>query len=148
LRDPAERRPDERALALVAHPRVEVVGDEREREARALGDLRLADELVRRMVFGREGEAELHAAQVPGRDSCKRCVTRPRCGSTTYPGSRADCLPALNTAQRRHSSPAQTSAPPTARAARLCFPRRASRVAPAIARPFAAHENLPAAPCR
>ena len=50
----------ERALALRVHPRVVVVRDHAEVEARFLGERRLAHELVRRMIFGREREAELH----------------------------------------------------------------------------------------
>jgi hypothetical protein len=38
---------------------VEVIGDQPELEAGLLGGTRLADELLRRMVLGREGEAEL-----------------------------------------------------------------------------------------
>src|SRR4029079_4618028 len=78
--DPAERRPDERAVPLVAHPRVEVVGDEPEREARPLGDLRLAEELVRRMVLGGEVETELHAASstgLPGQQTRDRSSMEP-----------------------------------------------------------------------
>src|SRR5207302_8634273 len=63
---------------------------------------------------------------------------RPRCGLTVYFGSRADWNPALNTDQRRHSSPAQIIAPPSAAARRLFTPRFARTRAPAPASPFAA----------
>ena len=46
-------------MALLTDPGVEVVGDQREGETGPLGDLRLADELVRWMVFRRKGESEL-----------------------------------------------------------------------------------------
>ena len=48
LRDAADHAPDERALALRVVPRVEVVGDQAEREAGLLGELRVAHHVVRR----------------------------------------------------------------------------------------------------
>lgn len=44
---------------------MEVIRDEGEREARLCGDPSLPDQLGRRMVFGRKGEAELHHPEVP-----------------------------------------------------------------------------------
>jgi hypothetical protein len=58
LRDAAERCPDERALSLGVDPGVVVVGDEAVRKAGSLCDRCLAHKLVRRVVFGRECEAE------------------------------------------------------------------------------------------
>ena len=87
-------------------------------------------------VRGRTQRPGLVVAFVP----C--CPTRSRCGSTMYLGSRADWKPALKTAQRRHSSPAQTSAPPVTAAARLFLPRVASSAAPAVASAFAAAREL------
>src|SRR5207248_9771815 len=63
-----------------------------------------------------------------------------------YFGSRADWKPALNTDQRRASSPASTSAPPATAAPRERRPRRPSSHAPASVAPFAATASLPAAP--
>jgi hypothetical protein len=60
LRDPAEGGPHEGALALRIDPGVIVIGDHAEVEARLFGKRRLTHELVRRMVLGREREAELH----------------------------------------------------------------------------------------
>src|SRR3954468_10878506 len=62
LGDTSERRPDEGAMPLLGDPGVVVVGDQAEREACPLGERGLSDELVRRMVFGRECESKLHGA--------------------------------------------------------------------------------------
>jgi hypothetical protein len=52
-------------MALCVDPRVVVVGDEAEREAAPLGERRLADELVRLVILGRQCEPELrHEALV------------------------------------------------------------------------------------
>src|SRR5581483_3205732 len=75
------------------------------------------------------------------------CAARLRWVSTTYFGARADWKPALNTDQRRHISPAQTSAPPSTAAPRLFRPRVARSAAPTVAIPFAARAYLPASPC-
>src|SRR5581483_6242117 len=80
----------------------------------------------------------------PRLEDCKRS----RCGLIVYFGSRADWMPALTTDQRRQSSPAHTSAPPSAAAFLLFPPRVASSAAPEPARAFAAHESLPAVPRR
>ena len=51
LRDCADRAPHEWALALGVQPRMEVIGDEREAEARLLGTTRIGDELGRRQLL-------------------------------------------------------------------------------------------------
>jgi len=43
LRDRADHIPNERAVALIVNPRMEVIRDERELEAGGLGRLRVAD---------------------------------------------------------------------------------------------------------
>ena len=64
-------------MSLRVDPRVEVIGDETEREARLLGRVSLADELLRAVILGREGEAELgHGVSVP-------------CVAAAKPGTRA-----------------------------------------------------------
>src|SRR5581483_6071152 len=68
VRDAAERRPHERAVPLSVDPRVVVVGDEREREAGALGENRLPNELARRVVLGRKCESQFrHGTGVSSR---------------------------------------------------------------------------------
>ena len=63
--DAADHAPDERALALLVDPRVEVVGDEDVLEARLLGAPRVRDEVVRRMLLRGEPVADFHLCGVP-----------------------------------------------------------------------------------
>ena len=80
LRDAAEHRPHERALALRVDPRVEVVGDQREREARLLGAARVLDERARTELLARELVAELHH-----RPLAAPSVVRPGAGGVRRP---------------------------------------------------------------
>src|SRR5690348_4416865 len=125
-----------------------------------LNELPLRVEQVAELVYEHVVERlEVHADPFPSNSWTLGCYpplrlanapasARSRCGSTVYFGSRADWNPALKTDQRRHSSPAQIMAPPSAAARRLVAPRPARTRAPAPARPFAAHASLPAAPRR
>ena len=61
-RDPTEGGPDERALALSVDPGVEVVRDEREREARLLGACRIPDEVEGTVLLARDRISEFHVA--------------------------------------------------------------------------------------
>jgi hypothetical protein len=71
LRDRADHAPDERAVSLRIHPRVEVIGDEDVREARVLGAARVLDELRRRVLLGGQPVADLHDVPVPRRRGLK-----------------------------------------------------------------------------
>jgi hypothetical protein len=61
LRERADHRPDERAVALRAGPRVVVVGDPQRVEPRVLGLARLAKQVVRAVLLARQEEADPHA---------------------------------------------------------------------------------------
>ena len=60
LGDGAERRPDEWTLALLVDPRVVVVGDRGEAEARLLGHRGLSHQRPRSVLLAGETEADLH----------------------------------------------------------------------------------------
>ena len=79
-RDAPEHAPHERALALAVDPRVEVVRDEREAEARLLGPDGVPDEVERPVLLARDRVSELHKCLLAGVPlfpaSCRR-QTRP-----------------------------------------------------------------------
>src|SRR2546427_2514117 len=62
LGDTAEHAPHEGTVALFVHPRMEVVGDEREGEPGLLGLTRLTDEIARPELFAGQLVPELHHA--------------------------------------------------------------------------------------
>src|SRR5439155_19000271 len=68
LRDAADHRPHERAVPLAVDPGMDVVGDEAEAEARFFGELRVADQVGRCVLFRGQGVAELHPPSVPACD--------------------------------------------------------------------------------
>src|SRR5919197_257565 len=81
LRDAADHAPDERALPLPVGPGMEVVGDECEGEAGFLGLARVANEVIREVLLGREGVAELgHGASRTSRAVRKTPFLRRRTG--------------------------------------------------------------------
>ena len=71
LGDRAEHAPDERAVALRVDPRMDVIGDQREREAGRFGALGVLDEGVWALFFRREPVADLHEPEVPSAVSVK-----------------------------------------------------------------------------
>ena len=60
LADRPDHAPDELALPLLVGPRMEVVGDQCERETRPLGLAGVPDEVARAVLLRRERVTELH----------------------------------------------------------------------------------------
>ena len=78
--DRAQHRPHERAVTLRAHPRVVVVRDGHELEARVLGSSRIAHEILRAVFLTRERVTERnHFCDLPVRAGAMRArQVRPR----------------------------------------------------------------------
>ena len=75
-RSPPITAPDEGALPLAVDPGMEVVGDEREREARLLGPARVAHEIERTVLLARQRVPDVHARRYPARPGHKRFSSR------------------------------------------------------------------------
>jgi hypothetical protein len=65
LSDPPDHRPDEWALALFVDPGVEVIRDEAERETRLFGSRRVADQVLRSMLFAGQLVSEFGHGSLP-----------------------------------------------------------------------------------
>src|SRR5437016_5076835 len=83
--DPADHRPDERALSLPVDPRVEVVGELYVREPGLLGALRGADDLERAVLLAGDPKADLHDRRwCTGRARPAAAAGRPRESSPSF----------------------------------------------------------------
>ena len=89
LGDGADDRPDERALALLVEPGVEVIGDPQGLEAGLLGELGLPDQFFRRVLFTRQEVSEF-SHMSPG-----------SLGASSKPGPRPPPPPSI---MSRHSA--------------------------------------------
>jgi hypothetical protein len=102
LSDPTDHRPDERALALFVDPGVEVIRDETERETRLFGFRRVADQVLRSMLFTGQLVSEFghgslpHLGLMTGRASSTQMGSRAidagrRSATLTMEAGRAGC---------------------------------------------------------